>query len=160
MTAHAASDDSRAGRGRTTTVQKAAMAVGAVFLLVGVLGFVPGITQGAGDMHVAGHESEALLLGIFQVSVLHNIVHLLFGVAGLVLARSFSGARTYLVAGGVIYLVLFLYGILIDKESAANFVPLNSADDWLHLVLGAGMLALGLLLGRRHADADVRTTTR
>lgn len=147
-------------RRSTTNVQKAAMAVGAVFLLVGILGFVPGITQGFGDMQFAGHESESHLLGIFQVFILHNLVHLLFGVAGLAMARSYSGARTYLIVGGVIYLLLFVYGLLIDKESAANFVPLNSADDWLHLVLGAGMLALGFLLGREDAVTDDRATVR
>jgi hypothetical protein len=45
--------------------------------------------------------------------------------------------------------VLWLYGLLIDHDTAANFVPLNDADNWLHLALGIGMIALGLLLGRR-----------
>ena len=54
-----------------------------MFLLVGVLGFVPGITTDYDSMTFADHESGAELLGIFQVSVLHNIVHLLFGVGGL-----------------------------------------------------------------------------
>ncbi len=130
-------------------VQLASAAVGAVFLLVGVLGFVPGITTGYDSLAGAGHHSEAELFGIFQVSILHNVVHLLFGVAGLALARTASNARNFLVGGGVVYLVLWLYGLLIDKDSAANFVPVNAADDWLHFLLGVGMLALGLLLGRR-----------
>ncbi|MEU8106862.1 DUF4383 domain-containing protein [Nonomuraea muscovyensis] len=130
-------------------VQLAALVVGAVFLLVGVLGFIPGITTGYGDMSFAGHRSGAMLLGVFQVSILHNIVHLLFGVAGILMARTWSGARAYLIAGGVIYLLLWLYGLLIDKDSAANFVPVNVADDWLHFVLGVGMVALGFLLSRR-----------
>jgi len=61
------------------------MAVAVAFLLIGVLGFVPGVTSDYGAMEFAGHESGALLLGLFQVSILHNIVHLLYGVAGLVL---------------------------------------------------------------------------
>jgi hypothetical protein len=65
------------------------------------------------------------------------------------LARTPANARNYLIGGGAIYLVLWLYGLLIDKTSSANFVPVNVADDWLHLVLGAGMVALGVLLGRR-----------
>jgi hypothetical protein len=132
-----------------SNVQKAALAVGVVFLAVGVLGFIPGITTDYGSMQFAGHESGAMLLGIFQVSILHNIVHLLFGVAGVMLARSFDGARTFLIGGGAIYLVLWIYGLLIDKESGANFVPLNSADDWLHFVLGVGMVALGVILGKQ-----------
>jgi hypothetical protein len=138
---------------RTTTkgtpVQAAAALVGAVFLLVGVLGFIPGITTDYDSLGAAGHESHAELLGIFQVSVLHNIVHLLFGAAGLALARNASTARAYLIGGGVVYLVLWLYGLVVDKTSQANFVPLNTADDWLHFVLGLGMIALGVVLGRR-----------
>jgi hypothetical protein len=133
----------------TTAVQKAAMAVGAVFLLVGILGFIPGITTNYDTMSFASHHSDAQLLGIFNVSILHNIVHLLFGVAGLALARSWNGARMYLIAGGAIYLVLFIYGLLIDHDSAANFVPVNMADNWLHLVLGLGMIGLGVALTRR-----------
>jgi hypothetical protein len=151
--------DTRTTGTRRSTLQTAAMVVGAVFLLVGILGFVPGITSDFDTLQFAGHESEAKLLGIFQVSILHNIVHLLFGVAGLAMARSWAGARTFLIGGGVIYLVLFVYGLVIDHDSAANFVPLNSADNWLHLLLGVGMIALGVLLSRdRPTTAGVRTT--
>jgi hypothetical protein len=134
------------------TVQKAALAVAVVFLLVGILGFIPGVTTHYSDMTFAGHHSDAKLLGLFQVSVLHNIVHLLFGVAGIAMARTASAARLYLIGGGAIYLVLWLYGLVVGQDSTANFVPLNSADDWLHLVLGLGMIALGLLTTRRTAD--------
>ena len=136
-----------------TTVQKAALAVGAVFLLVGVLGFIPGITSNYGSLAFAGHGSEALLLGLFQVSILHNIVHLLFGVAGVLMARTAGQARNYLIGGGAVYLVLWIYGLIIDHESAANFVPLNNADNWLHLLLGIGMLGLGFALGRQVGSA-------
>lgn len=138
-----------------TTLQKAAMAVGIVFLLVGIAGFIPGITSSYSDLTFGGHDSNAKLLGVFEVSVLHNIVHLLFGIAGIAAARTWSAARGYLIGGGVIYLVLWLYGLVIDQESAANFVPVNSADDWLHFVLGIGMIAMGALLGRRHEDTVV-----
>ncbi|MFI6787165.1 DUF4383 domain-containing protein [Nonomuraea sp. NPDC050383] len=132
-----------------TPIQRAALIVGAVFLLVGVLGFIPGITTHYSEMTFASHHSGAMLLGVFQVSILHNIVHLLFGVAGILLSRTWNGARGYLIGGGVIYLLLWIYGLLIAKDSAANFVPLNTADDWLHFILGVGMIALGFLLARR-----------
>jgi hypothetical protein len=154
MTAERNVETRRTGR---TPVQLAALIFGAVFLLVGILGFIPGITSNYDQMMAAGHHSEAMLLGVFQVSILHNIVHLLFGIAGLVLARSIPGARNYLIWGGVIYLVLWLYGLFIDQQSAANFVPLNSADNWLHLILGVDMIALGLLLTRRR-DTNVQGT--
>ncbi|GGU30932.1 DUF4383 domain-containing protein [Lentzea flava] len=134
-----------------TRVQQAALVVAAVFALVGVLGFIPGITTDYDQMTFAGHESGAMLLGIFMVSILHNIVHLLFGVVGFLAARTAAGARAFLIGGGAIYLVLWLYGLVIDKMSSANFVPLNSADDWLHFVLGLGMIGLGVALGKRAA---------
>ena len=59
-----------------------------------------------------------------------------------------SASRSYLIGGGAIYIVLWIYGLLIDKTSEANFVPLNGADDWLHLILGVGMIGLGLALAK------------
>jgi hypothetical protein len=132
-------------------VQTAALVVAAVFVLVGILGFIPGITTNYGDMTFAGHHSDAKLLGVFQVSILHNIVHLLFGAAGFALARTVGGARAYLIGGGAVYLVLWLYGLLVGPDSVANFVPLNTADDWLHLFLGLGMIALGFFTSPRTA---------
>ncbi|SFW65007.1 DUF4383 domain-containing protein [Amycolatopsis australiensis] len=137
-----------------TPVQIAAVVVSAVFLLVGVLGFIPGVTTHYDQLSFAGHDSMAMLLGLFMVSVLHNIVHLLFGIVGLAAARTARGARLFLIIGGAVYLVLWLYGLLIDHGSDANFVPVNTADNWLHLVLGVGMIALGLLAARagRHVS--------
>lgn len=120
--------------------QTLALLFGIAFLGAGILGFIPGITQDLGDIKFAGNDSPAELLGIFQVSILHNVVHLLFGVAGIALARTHEGSRAFLLYGGIIYLVLFLYGLLVDKDSDGNFVPINTADSWLHLVLGAGLL--------------------
>ncbi|UVJ39367.1 DUF4383 domain-containing protein [Arthrobacter sp. CJ23] len=130
------------------TLHNVTMIVGWVFLAVGVLGFIPGITTNYGAMTFAGHESGAMLLGVFQVSVLHNIVHLLFGVAGLAMARTGRMARLFLIGGGAVYLVLWIYGLVIDMGTMANFVPFNTADNWLHLVLGVAMIGVGLWLGR------------
>ncbi|MFJ8649988.1 DUF4383 domain-containing protein [Streptomyces sp. NPDC093546] len=137
-------------------VQQAALLVGLVFLLVAVLGFIPGITTDYGSMEFAEHHSEAKLLGVFQVSILHNLVHLLFGIAGLAMSRSVSGARAFLVGGGVVYLALWLYGLFIDHDSGANFVPVNTADNWLHFALGALMVLLGVVLTRRRARVSGR----
>ena len=137
-----------------STIQSAALLVGIVFLAVGILGFVPGITTHYGDLSFAGHNSGAKLLGIFQTSILQNIIHLLFGLAGIAMARSWEGARTYLIGGGVIYLVLFVYGLFAHGNTSANFVPVNSADNVLHVALGVGMLALGFALGRQLIATD------
>ncbi len=131
------------------TVQKAALGVAIAFLVVGILGFVPGITTDFDTIDFAGHHSGAMLFGLFQVSILHNVVHLLFGVGGLALSRTIGTATAYLIAGGAIYLLLWIYGLVIDQSSQANFVPVNTADNWLHLVLGLGMILLGVLLSRR-----------
>jgi hypothetical protein len=134
---------------RPSLLRTATLVVGATFLLVGILGFIPGITTNYDQLSFASHDSTAKLIGLFQVSVLHNIVHLLFGLVGIAAARRNETARAYLIGGGVIYLVLTVYGAVIDKMSSANFVPLNTADNWLHLVLGLGMIGLGVVLGRR-----------
>ena len=139
--------------GMRSLLRTSALVVGTAFLLVGVLGFFPGVTTHFDHMTFAGHMSDAKLLDVFQVSVLHNIVHLLFGAAGLAMSRRRDTARTFLVGGGAIYLVLWLYGLVVGQESSANFVPVNTADDWLHFVLGAGMIGLGLALSRRPEGA-------
>lgn len=135
--------------GASTGLQKAARATGALFLLVGVLGFIPGITTNYESLGMAGHGSGALLMGVFQVSGLHNIVHLAFGAAGLLLARTHQQARSFLIYGGVIYLVLWLYGLLVGDDTPANFVPVNGADNWLHLALGLAMIILAIMLSPR-----------
>ena len=134
-------------------VQLVALLAGAAFLLVGVLGFVPGITSDYADLSFAGRSSEAHLLGLFQISVLHNVVHLLFGGIGIAASRSFAGARGFLVGAGATYLALTVYGFLVSHDSPANFVPVNTADNLLHLGLGAGMLAAGIVLGRSSQPA-------
>jgi len=136
-----------------TPIEITALAAGAVFALVGVLGFIPGITTGYSELTFAGHESGAMLLGIFQVSILHNIVHLLLGAAGLLMGRTAMQSKYYLIGGGALYLVIWLYGLFIDQESSANFIPVNTADNWLHLVLGVVMIALGIVLGRSSRGA-------
>ena len=147
-----------AQRGRTamSPARLVATVVAATFLAVGVLGFVPGITSNFDDLSFAGHDSGAELLGLFQVSILHNVVHLLFGVVGLALARkSASHATWFLLGGGLVYIVLALYGSAIEHGSDLNFVPVNAADNWLHLGLGAGMILAGTVVSSRQgADAS------
>lgn len=131
-----------------TPVQNAARVVGAVFLFVGIAGFAPGLTTSLYEgLEFAGDAGDAELLGLFEVSVLHNLVHGLFGIAGLALAATAVGARQFLLGGGAVYLLL----AAVQAVGAGDWVPLVGADLWLHLVLGVGMLAVGTATTRRTA---------
>jgi Domain of unknown function (DUF4383) len=131
-------------------VQDVARVVGIVFLVVGVAGFVPGLTTNLYDgLEFSGSDGTSELLGTFAVSVLHNIVHGLFGLAGLALAATPSGARTYLLGGGAVYLALFALGIV----DGAAWLPADRADQWLHLALGVGMIAAAVVATRRRETA-------
>ncbi len=151
----------RAGTHGRSPVRLAALIVGVVFLLVGVGGFIPGLTTNFDDMTFASHDSGSELLGIFQVNILHSIVHLLFGIVGIAASRTSPGSKSFLIGGGVIYLVLWIYGLVVDHDSSANFVAIDDADNWLHLGLGVGMIALGLILpgdGVRRSGGPVAAT--
>jgi Domain of unknown function (DUF4383) len=147
-------------RRRMSAIQTIALVVGGTFLAVGILGFVPGVTTNVGRMEFAGHESPSELLDVFHVSVLHNLVHLAFGIVGIAAARTARSARWYLLIGGVVYLLLLVYGLAVDMNDSANFVPVNDADNWLHLGLGVGMILLGLIPTGERPALEARTERR
>lgn len=139
-------------------IQKLAAGVGALFLLIGILGFIPGITHRMGHISFAEHHSDAKLFHLFQVSVLHNLIHLGTGALGLAASRKASWARLFLIGGGIVYLIFTLYGGVVDRATDWNFVPFNRNDNWLHLGLGAGMIALGavgLAAGQQKLESRV-----
>ena len=139
-----------------SSAQTFALLVGIVFILVGILGFIPGIVT-EHDSLVIGQDGDSKLLGLFQINYVHNIVHLLFGV-GVLAARSVKASQTYLIGGGAAYLLVLVFGLVVDKDSDANFINLNSTDNVLHFVLGAGMIGLGLISGgARSTTGDHRT---
>jgi Domain of unknown function (DUF4383) len=135
-----------------TLAQKLAFLFGVVFLLVGILGFIPGITEDAPGSF-AGEDSEGSLLGIFQTSVLHNLAHLAFGI-GILAARKHATALTYLLVGGVAYLGLSLIGFL----GAMDWLPADDTDDWLHLALAAGLLGAWFVAKKEDDRGVVRAT--
>jgi len=100
-----------------------------------LLGFVPGVTSTDSDSH-------QLLLGLFMVDPLHNVIHLLSGVAGLVAAASDRYAKLYLVGFGLVYALVTLVGFF--DSTVFGLLHVNTADNWLHLVLALGMLGAGL----------------
>jgi len=132
-------------------VQVAAILIAGMFVVIGILGFIPGVTSGfsgTGGMGFSGLNSRAELFGLFRVSVLHNGIHLMFGLVGAICSFTPQSARAYLFVGGTVYLILGVYGFVIDHDTDANFVPINTAGNWLHLALGAGMIAVGVATGR------------
>jgi len=142
-----------------TVVQKIALVFGIVFLLAGIAGFIPGLTHSAEHLAGAGAHSEAQLLGVFQVSVLHNLVHLAFGVVGVLVVARAAVARMYLIWGGLVYFVVWLYGLFAVTSDQLNVLPVNDADNWLHLALALGMLLLGIFVNgapRLPRTADIR----
>lgn len=111
-----------------------AMVFGAVFIAVGILGFVPGIT----DNH--------MLLGIFHVNAAHNIVHLLSGAAALAAGfTSVKAARIYFQVFGVVYALVALLGFVVGDGMLLGLVSNNMADTWLHLVIASAALYLGFM---------------
>jgi len=133
-----------------TLAQKLAWIFGIVFLLVGILGFIPGITEDAPGSF-AGEDSEGSILGIFQTSVLHNLAHLAFGI-GILAARKHATALTYLLVSGIAYTALFLVGIL----GSMDWLPADDTDDWLHLALTAGLLGSWFVAKKEDDHAVVR----
>jgi hypothetical protein len=117
-------------------VRRVAMIFGAVFLAVGVLGLVS-----PGGMQMGADPPPATVLGLFPVNLAHNIVHLLFGVWGLLASRSFAGAKSYAQIGGVVYLVLA--GLAFVSPTTFGFIPIGGNDIWLHLVLGLVLAGVG-----------------
>jgi hypothetical protein len=136
-------------------VQGAAILVGAAFLAIGILGFTPGVTTRLDAIELDGPRSGAMLFGVFEVSVLHNLLYVALGVVGLLLARRFAWARAYLLGGGLIFLGWWIWGLL-DPASAANVLPVNNADNWLHLGIGVTMTVLALTLAGTRVPTGAR----
>lgn len=137
-------------------VQCAAILVASLFLIAGVLGFVPGITSNLELLQFAGPRSGAAVFAVFEVSVLLNLIHVATGLAGLVLARTYARSRAFLLLGGLLYAGLAIYGFLINLESPVNVLPVNSADNWLHLGVGATMVIFALTLAGSRVPTGAR----
>jgi len=127
-----------------TIPQILATVIGAIYTIIGIAGFFV-----TGFDNFASEQGDSLLG--FDVNPLHNIVHLVIGVAGLVLSRRLAGARTYGWLLFVGYGAVFIYGLVVDKSSSANFLALNSADDGLHLLTSLAGLVTALWPVRRRA---------
>lgn len=120
------------------TVRRVAQIFGWVFILIGALGFFSSGMSMEADNHEAAH-----LLGLFPVNALHNLVHLAFGVWGILAARTFGAARQYCLIAGVAYLLLV--GLAFVDPTTFGLIPIGGHDIWLHAVIGIVLLAAGLM---------------
>ena len=132
-----------------------ALIFGVIFLAVGVAGFIPGLVHQ--PMHPAGADltmtqGAGNLLGIFPVNLLHNIVHLLFGLIGLAASRSVRGARGYFQFVFVAYALLAVLGLIPSTQTLFGLVPLHGNDVYLHAVLAIVGGYLGFVHKERTTD--------
>ena len=115
-------------------VKTMAVLFGIVFLAIGVLGFVPGVT------------TDHMLLGIFHVNVAHNVVHLLSGAVALFCGlSSVSASRMYFRIFGVIYGLVAVMGFMVGDGMLLGLISNNTADTWLHVGIAAVSLILGFM---------------
>ena len=133
-----------------TTVQRVAQIFGLMFIVVAVAGFV---TSG-GSMD-ADMETAPRIFGLFPVNLLHNLAHLLFGIWGVLAARSWGGARAYCQIAGVAYLGLAVLGFFTPET--LGLMPIGGNDIWLHALLGIALAAIGFT-AKRPATPVVTTT--
>ena len=145
----ATSGNTGTGRGAMTWPQLLSLAIGAIYLLVGIVGF---FVTGFDDFFA--HDTNETILG-FEVNPFHNIVHILIGAAGLALARTLAGARTYGWLLAVGYGATFVYGLFAVGQTW-DFLSLNWADNWLHLVSALAGLAIALGPVRTAVDRTSR----
>ena len=116
-------------------LRKVALIFGIVFILVGIAGF------SNGGMSMRADPPAAMLLGMFGVNLLHNIVHLLIGVWGIVASRTWGGAKSFMQIGGVLYIVLAVLGFV--TPTTFGLIPIGGNDIYLHAVLGIIMAGVG-----------------
>ena len=122
-----------------TTIQRIAQVFGAVFILIALAGF---FWEGGMSMTATMGPEQPRLFGLFPINLLHNIVHLAFGVWGIAAARTFEASKTYAIAAGAIYLVLAVLGFI--APTMFGLVPIGGNDIWLHVVLAVVLLGFGI----------------
>jgi hypothetical protein len=137
-----------------TLAQIYALVLGAVLALVGILGFFVEPSFGIGD------DAQRGILIAFDINGWHNVVHLLSGIVGLVMARTAASARLFAIGYGVVYLLVTVLGFIVgDGGLLLSIIPINTADNLLHIAIAVSGIAIGLAspaaggAGRRTATA-------
>lgn len=132
-------------------IKKVAFIFGVIFLLIGILGFIPGATTANADgMH--------LLLGLFMVDGTHNVIHITSGVVALLAASSERYAKWYLQIFGLVYALVALIGF-VQGDTVLGLFMVNPADNWLHTALALGLLGTGFGINSSTATPTAPTST-
>jgi hypothetical protein len=126
-------------------VRTFALASGAAYLAVGLLGFVPGITQPppVGAPGLAVEAGYGYLLGLFPINVLHNLVHLAIGAWGAAAYRSLDASRLYARCLAVLYGLLAILGLVPGLDTTLGLIPIFGHDVWLHALTAAAAAYVG-----------------
>jgi len=124
-----------------------ALVWGILFLVIFASGVIPGMLQppAARDPHLAMESMYGRALGLFPVNMLHDGVHLLFGIWGLVASRSRDAARTFARVTAIVYAVFVVMGLIPGLDTTFGLVPLFSHDVWLHVLLAGGAAYFGFV---------------
>lgn len=110
-----------------------ALVAGIIYTIVGLMGlFGIGVMDHANMPDLVVTAQSGRLLGLFPVNVLHNLVHLVIGVWGLVAYRSFDGSRVYSKGLAIIYAILAVMGLFPVLKTTFGLIPINGNDVWLH----------------------------
>lgn len=124
---------------RRSPAQLFALIFGAMLTLAGIVGFF------YNSDFTSNKSVHDAVFGILAVNGWHNLVHILSGVLGLMLASSYSGARGYALLFGGIYVMVAIWGFIIGTgDSILSIIPVNTEDNFLHLLIGFAGIAAGV----------------
>lgn len=135
-----------------------ALIFGIIYLIVGILGLIPGLLTPSTAPGVTVNVLNGDLFGVFPVNIIHTLIHLILGIWGIIAYRTFSASRAYARTTGVIFIVLFIFGLIPGLNVLFGLTPLNGGDIWLHLVTGIIALYFGLT-ARLPVEAEAVDTT-
>jgi hypothetical protein len=139
-----------------TIAQRFAQVVGAFYLLVGIVGFIPPLLLGSLPAAGVVGPFAGLLLGLFAVNWFHSLAHLSIGAAGLAAHRDRGASLSYALALGIAFAGLFVLGSIFGLHFLGGLMPLNGWDDVLHIL--TALIALGVYFASR--GRATRTYTR
>lgn len=143
-------------------IKKFTTILGILFLIIGILGFVPGLLTMPHDTDpiLAATDSHGRFLGLFAVNSIHNLIHIAFGIWALSASRDILRARQFCKANAVIYAVLAVMGLFPGLNTLFGLAPLHGHDVWLHAVIAAstGYFGYAWAVNKPFRSADLSDT--